>query len=138
MMSLLNFGKLKKCFNGTIGLDQHMSTSEESIEVIEGNKNSVIKDVGKEVKIYTEDSVFDGKNKSIKELYYQLKEKVEFISRTDFYGNVKLVKKKFVLDDPKDLFHLNKSNYQESYSYKIFNDKNLDYVVLMLKQKFES
>ena len=115
-----------------------MSTSEESIEVIEGNKNSVIKDVGKEVKIYTEDSVFDGKNKSIKELYYQLKEKVEFISRTDFYGNVKLVKKKFVLDDPKDLFHLNKSNYQESYSYKIFNDKNLDYVVLMLKQKFES
>ena len=26
----------------------------------------------------------------------------------------------------------------ESYNYKLFNDKNLDYVVLMLKQKFES
>ena len=166
--------EIKKYSNGTIGLDQHMSTSEKSIEVVGGNKNSVIKDVGKEVKIYTEDSVFDGKDNSIKELYYQLREKVsswegfsedyhksyvrfknsnkikvyvnvqkkclkvEFISRTDFSGNVKLVKKKFVLDDPKDLFHLNKSNYQESYSYKIFNDKNLDYVVLMLKQKFES
>ena len=27
--------------NGTIGLDQHMSTSEESIEVIEGNKKLI-------------------------------------------------------------------------------------------------
>ena len=26
----------------------------------------------------------------------------------------------------------------ESYSYKLFNDKNLDYVVLILKQKVES
>jgi len=166
--------EIKRYSNGTIGLDQHMSSSDESIEMVEGNKNSVIKNVGKEVKVYTEESVFDGKNNSIKELYYQLREKVsdwegfsedyhkshvrfknnnkikvyvnvqkkclkiDLISRTDFSGNVKSVKKKFVLDDPKDLFTLFKSNYQETYSFKLSNTKNLDYIVLMLKQKFDT
>ena len=166
--------EIKKFSNGTIGLDQHLSSSDESIEMVEGNKNSVIKDVGKEVKVYTEDSCFENREETLKELYHQLRDKVldwegfnvdyhkrscrfknnkkikiwidvqtkclniGLLSRTDFSGNVKSVKNKFVLDDPKNLFSLKKSNYQEYYSYKLFNDKNLDYVVLMLKQKFES
>ena len=166
--------EIKKYSNGTIGLDQHLSSSKESIEVVEGNKNSVIKDVGKEVIVYTEDSVFEGKDNSIKELYHQLREKVsnwegfsedyhkshvrfknnnkikvyvnvqkkclkvDLLSRTDFSGNVKSVKKKFVLDDPKNLFTLVKSNYQETYIFRISNIKNLDYIVLMLKQKFDT
>ena len=151
-----------------------MSSSDESIEVVEGNKKSVIKDVGKEVKVYTEDSVFDGKNNSIKWLYCQWRDKVsdwegfsedyhkshvrfknnnkikvyvnvqkkclkvDLLSRTDFSGNVKSVKRKFVLDDPKNLFTLVKSNYQETYSFRLSNTKNLDYIVLMLKQKFDT
>ena len=166
--------EIKKYSNGTIGLDQHLSSSKESIEVVEGNKNSVIKDVGKEVIVYTEDSVFEGKDNSIKELYHQLREKVsnwegfsedyhkshvrfknnnkikvyvnvqkkclkiDLLSRTDFSGKVKSVKKKFVLDDPKNLFTLIKSNYQETYSFRMSNTKNLDYIVLMLKQKFDT
>ena len=34
--------EIKKFSNGTIGLDQHLSSSDESIEMVEGNKNSVI------------------------------------------------------------------------------------------------
>lgn len=166
--------EIRRFSNGTIGLDQHMSSSDESIEVVEGNKKSVIKDVGREVKVYTEDSVFDGKDNSIKELYYQLRDKVcdwegfsedyhkshvrfknnkkikvyvnvqkkclkiDLLSRTDFSGKVKSVKRKFVLDDPKNLFTLVKSNYQETYSFRLSNTKNLDYIVLMLKQKFDT
>ena len=166
--------EIKRYSNGTIGLDQHMSSSDESIEMIEGNKNSVIKNVGKEVKVYTEDGCFENRDDSLRELYHQLKNKVSdwegfnvdyhkinirfknnkkikiwltvqkkclkigLLSRTDFSGNVKSVKNKFVLDDPKNLFTLEKSNYQEVFSYKLRNDKNIDYVVLMMKQKFDT
>ena len=64
--------------------------------------------------------------------------KIDLISRTDFSGNVKSVKKKFVLDDPKNLFTLSKSNYQETYIFRLSNTKHLDYIVLMLKQKFDT
>ena len=166
--------EIKRFSNGLIGLDQHMSSSEESIEVVEGNKNSVIKDVGKEVKVYTENSFFENKDESIKELYIQLKErvlgwdgstidcdkrtirlknnkkikiyitvqktclKITFLSRIDFKGNVKSIKKRFILDDPKKMFELGGNNYRDIYTYKLKNDKGLDYVVMMLKQKFDS
>ena len=65
----------QRYLNGTIGLDQHMSTSNESIEIVEGNKNSVIKDVGKEVKVYTEDSCFENREESLRDLYHQLVKK---------------------------------------------------------------
>ena len=166
--------EIKRFSNGTIGLDQHMSSSDESIEMVEGNKNSVIKNVGKEVKVYTQDDCFENKPDSIRELFYQLEGKVtdwegfnldyhknnirlknnkkikiwigvqqkclhiDLLSRVDFKGNVKSVKKKFILDDPKKLFTLRKNNYREIYSFKLRNDKNIDYVVLMMKQKFDS
>ena len=145
--------EIKRYSNGTIGLDQHMSSSDESIEMVEGNKNSVIKNVGKEVKVYTEDGCFENREESVRALYHQLKAKVSdwegfnvdyhkrscrfknnkkikiwidvqtkclhigLLSRTDFSGNVKSVKNKFVLDDPKNLFTLKKSNYQEYYIF---------------------
>jgi len=64
--------------------------------------------------------------------------KLNFLSRIDFKGDVKSKKKKFVLDDPKKLFSLIKNNYKELYTIKIKDSKNLDYVLLMLKQKFDS
>ena len=166
--------EIKRFSNGLIGLDQHMSSSNESIEMVEKNKNSVIKNVGKEVKVYTEDICFKNRSQTIRDLYHQLenmvkdwdgysvdfhKNKIRFrsnkkikiwitvqkqclqidlSSRSDFSGNVKSIKKKFVLDDPKKLFILNKNNYHEIYKYKLRNDKNIDYVVLMIKQKYDS
>ena len=42
------------------------------------------------------------------------------------------------IDDPKKLFKMFKSDYKEVYECVIRDNKNLDYIVLMLKQKFDS
>ena len=47
--------EIKKFSNSTISLNQHLPSSKESIQNIEGDKNSIIKDVGKEVKVFEED-----------------------------------------------------------------------------------
>ena len=36
------------------------------------------------------------------------------------------------------LFKMNKTKYKEGYYYKITDNKNMDYIILMLKQKFDS
>ena len=166
--------EIRRFSNGTIGLDQHMSSSDESIQSVDNRKDSVIKNVGKEVKVFTEDELFSGKKDNLRELYNEIKERVSdwedvkivpkkkyiciqknkkikiyinvrinflylgFLSRIDFSGNVKSKKKGFILDDPKKLFKMNKTNYKEGYYIKITNNKDIDYILLMLKQKFES
>ena len=166
--------EIKKYSNNMISLNQHQSSSKESIQNLEGKKNSIIKDVGKEVRVVSEDELFVGKDEGIHDLFQQMKEKIldwenvritnnykyfrvqngknikfyinpqksnlkiDFLSRIDFKGDVKSKKKKFVLDDPKKLFSLIKNNYKELYTIKIKDSKNLDYVILMLKQKFDS
>jgi hypothetical protein len=64
--------------------------------------------------------------------------KIEMVRRTDFKGNVQSVPVKFTLDDPKNLFKLNIRDHQETYTLNIENNKDLDYVLLMMKQKFLS
>ena len=166
--------EIKRYTNNMISLNQHLPSSKESIQELEGTKDSVIKDVGKEVKVVSEDELFDGTKEGLHDFYLEMKEKIldwedvrltnnnryvrvirgknikfyvnvqkgnlkiDFISRIDFRGNVKSKKKKFILDDPKKLFSLNKSNWKEEYTIKINDNKNLDYVILMLKQKFDS
>ncbi len=166
--------EIKKYSNNMISLNQHQSSSKESIQNLEGKKNSIIKDVGKEVRVVSEDELFVGKDEGIHDLFQQMKEKIldwedvritnnyqyfrvqkgknikfyidpqknnlklEFLSRIDFKGDVKSKKKKFVLDDPKKLFSLLKNKYRETYTLKLKDNKNLDYVLLMLKQKFDS
>ena len=166
--------EIKKYSNNMISLNQHQSSSKESIQNLEGKKNSIIKDVGKEVRVVSEDELFVGKDEGIHDLFQQMKEKIldwedvritnnyqyfrvqngknikfyidpqknnlklEFLSRIDFKGDVKSKKKKFVLDDPKKLFSLLKNKYKEAYTLKLKDNKNLDYVFLMLKQKFDS
>ena len=166
--------EIKKYSNNMISLNQHQSSSRESIQNLEGNKNSIIKDVGREVRVVSEDELFVGKVEGLHDLFQQMKEKIldwedvritnnfryfrvqngknikfyinpqksnlkiEFLSRIDFKGDVKSKKKKFVLDDPKKLFSLLKNKYRETYTLKLKDNKNLDYVLLMLKQKFDS
>ena len=166
--------EIKRFSNGTIGLDQHLSTSEESIQNIDGNKNSVIKKVGKEVIKYVEETSLGKIDQSLKDLYYEFRErvvdwdemrivpkrhyigfwkgnkgkfyigiqkkqlKIEVFSRIDYGGNIKSVKKKFTLDDPKNLFTLKGDKYRESFIFNYRDNKDLDYLILMLKQKYDS
>ena len=67
--------EIKKYSNGTVSLNQHQSSSKESIQKIDGNKNSVIKNVGKEVKSYDESDHTSKSNKSLVDNWNRLKEK---------------------------------------------------------------
>lgn len=64
--------------------------------------------------------------------------KIDMVRRSDFKGNVQSVPIRFTLDDPKNLFKLNKRSHQENYITTINNNKNLDYILLLMKQKFDS
>ena len=168
--------EIKKYKNNLISLNQHLPSSKESIQILEGTKDSVIKDVGKEVKVYTEDDTFGRKNVNdiTRELYEELKEKISdwedirfvpkyhyigvwkknkakfylnirknyirihIVRRLSYTGEVKSVKNKFSLDDPKKLFHEWNNKYKELYEYDLKDNKKMDYLVLMLKQKFDS
>tara|TARA_B100000519_G_scaffold196594_1_gene203133 strand:+ start:537 stop:1493 length:957 start_codon:yes stop_codon:yes gene_type:complete len=67
--------EIKKYSNGTVSLNQHLSSSKESIQKIEGGKNSIIKDVGKEVKSFEESDHTSKSNKSLIQNWERLKEK---------------------------------------------------------------
>ena len=69
--------EIKKYSNGTVSLNQHQSSSKESIQKIEGSKNSVIKDVGKEVKSYEESYHTSKLNKSVVKNWERLKKMIE-------------------------------------------------------------
>ena len=56
--------EIKRFSNNTISLNQHRSSSKESIQKIEGGKNTIIKDVNFEVKVLDEEDTMNGKNVS--------------------------------------------------------------------------
>jgi hypothetical protein len=60
------------------------------------------------------------------------------VRRIDFKGNVESIPIKFTLDDPKNLFKLLVNEYKELYTMSFDDSKDIDYIVLMLKQKFDS
>ena len=68
--------EIKKYSNGIVSLNQHQSSSKESIQNIEGNKISVIKDVGKAVKSYEESYHTLRSNKFVVKNWERLKEKM--------------------------------------------------------------
>lgn len=64
--------------------------------------------------------------------------KIDMVRRIDYKGNVDSIPIKFTLDDPKNLFKLLVNEYKEIYTMSIDDNKHIDYIVLMLKQKFDS
>tara|TARA_Y100000768_G_scaffold313539_1_gene248302 strand:+ start:2585 stop:3541 length:957 start_codon:yes stop_codon:yes gene_type:complete len=82
--------EIKKYSNNTISLNQYMSTSKESIQKLEGSENSVIKDVGKEVKVFEEDEHTSKCNEELLQRWNQLRENlseldgVELVPKRDY------------------------------------------------------
>lgn len=69
--------EIKRYSNNTIVLNQHHSSSKESIDTLNpNNSNSVISKVSKEVKIVTEDDHTSKTTDDVKEMWYELKEKL--------------------------------------------------------------
>jgi predicted transport protein len=64
--------------------------------------------------------------------------KLELLRRVDFKGNVTSTKVMFSLDDPKNIHTLFKSDHKEEYRILMKDDKDIDYIVSLLKQKYDS
>ena len=64
--------------------------------------------------------------------------KLHLLRRIDFKGNVTSAKVMFNLDDPKNIHTLYKSGHKEQYQILMKDDKDIDYIVSLLKQKYDS
>ena len=158
--------EIKQFENNLLSLTQHKNTSTESISSVEVLNGGVVKEVTKEIKVYTEDYHFDRRNvnDTIKELYSILKDRITslgevdvvprstyigFKRRTNFVdidfqkGNlwlwINLPKGK--LDDPKELSRDISSigHYGNGdYELKVFPDTDLDYVMFLINQSYKN
>ena len=54
------------------------------------------------------------------------------------WGSKGGTKKPFILDDPKKMFVIWENKYKKLYSYDLKDSKDLDYFILMIKQKYDS
>tara|TARA_B100002052_G_scaffold298992_1_gene334617 strand:- start:907 stop:1845 length:939 start_codon:yes stop_codon:yes gene_type:complete len=64
--------------------------------------------------------------------------KIHILRRIDYDGKVKDKKVIHNLKDPNKLFKIKKDSHKEIYEYFLKDDKDLDYLVLLLKQKYDS
>jgi predicted transport protein len=158
--------EVKQFENNLLSLTQQKNTSTESISSVEVDNGGVVKEVTKEIKVYTEDYHFERRNvnDTIKELYSTLKDRITglgeidvvprstyigFKRRTNFVdidfqkGNlwlwINLPKGK--LDDPKELSRDISSigHYGNGdYELKVFPDTDLDYVMFLINQSYKN
>ena len=157
--------EIKRYANGLIGFTEHKTSSDESVSTIESIENNEVKKVSKEIKVYTEDFLFENRKTSIeiKELYYALKERilglgeVNVVPRLSYVGfkrksnfvDVDFQKnnlwlwinlKKGELDDPKGITGdcSEKGHYGNGdYELRIYPDTDLDYVMFLIKQSYK-
>ena len=165
--------QVKRFKGGVISINQISSKSKESIKSVKAiniDNNKVLD----QVSVYDEDSQLKGSSQRIRELYFQLKErmsswqdvkfkttknyvsvgrgnktkiyiniqkerlKLHLLRRIDFKGNVESAKVMFTIDDPKKIHTLYKSSHKEQYQILLKDEKDIDYVVSLLKQKYDS
>jgi len=76
--------EIKRFSNNVISLNQHLPSSKESIQNIEGNKNSVIKNVGKEVKVYDESDLLKKSNEKTLDFWEELQNRFNQLDDTSY------------------------------------------------------
>ncbi len=157
--------EIKRYANGLIGFTEHKTSSDESVSTIETLENNEVKKVSREIKVYTEDFLFENSKASdeIKELYFSLKERIlslgemnivprqtyisfkrksNFVDMTFQKGNLWLWinLKKGELDDPKEITRdvSEIGHYGNGdYDLRVYPDTDLDYVMFLIKQSFK-
>jgi predicted transport protein len=155
--------EIKKYSNDTIGLNQHKSTSQESVKII-SSKDQRAEQVDKEIVVYTEEDHLKKGIPEIQELATELRDRIMELDNLEmvpvkFYIGYKLGKrlvtdfevqknqlklrvnlKKGQLDDPKNLFRdvANIGTYGRGDFEVIVTPKtDLDYIMLMVKQSYK-
>jgi len=65
--------------------------------------------------------------------------KIHLLRRADYNGKVDTAPVSFNIDDPKGFFELRRfKNHKELYEYFLTDASNLDYVLMILKAKYNS
>ena len=158
--------EVKKYENDLISFNQYKNTSSESISSVDSNSSSLVKEVTREIKIYSEEYHFERRNTPdlIKELYFNLKERivslgeVDIVPRSTYIGFKR--KTNFVdidfqkgnlwlwinlskgkLDDPKGISRDISSigHYGNGdYEVKVFPDTDIDYIMFLINQSYKN
>lgn len=155
--------EIKKYTNDTIILNQHKSTSQESVKTI-SSKDDRAEQVSKEIVVYTEEDHYQRGNPAVQELAITLKDRILELDNLEInpvkqYIGFKLNKrivtdfevqktklrlrinlKKGTLDDPKNLFR-DVSNIGTfgvgDYEAIVTPESDLDYLMSLIKQSYK-
>lgn len=170
--------EIRKFSDNIVSFNQQLSSSKESIQLVEGSKNTVIKKVSKEVKVYDEEHHLNSISEKNKQLYLLIKDELMKMDEVDFVntknyisfkknniivsyinffknsmrfdvvkGNIKQDGSKskgfFNLDDPKKVSKVIQINFKsgvkrEYYNIKVSNKEEVGYLIMLLKQKYDS
>tara|TARA_Y100000996_G_scaffold366749_1_gene312194 strand:+ start:388 stop:1320 length:933 start_codon:yes stop_codon:yes gene_type:complete len=164
--------QIKRFDNDIVSLNQISSNSKESIKEIK-NISSEDNKVLDEVEVYDEESIISKSNDLIKDIYFEIKEKlsswedinfrpakryitinkgkkitiylifqgnrikVSITRRVSWKGNIKDVPIKFDMNDPKKIFNIKGDDKRENYVYMLTNKEDLDYLVSLMKQRYD-
>ena len=157
--------EIKQYSNNSVILNQHKSVSNESIDTISTkDSDSVISQVTREVKVYSEEKHFNYCSEEIKEIYFDLKERIlelgsdiEIVPRKEYIGfkrgsnfvdiefqrkqlKIFINLKKGKLDDPMKITRdvSNVGHYGNGdYELKVDLKTDLDYLMVIIKQSYK-
>lgn len=154
--------EIKRFENNLLSFVQHKPTSTESIMPIVGDQDDTVSEVTKQVKVTTEADHYNNTSEEVRELYFELKDRimnlgeVEIVPRSAYVGfkrktnfvDITVQKKnlwlwinmpKGKLDDPKKITrdvstigHFGNGDYD----LKVSPDADLDYIMFLIKQSF--
>ena len=158
--------EIKRYSNDTVVLNQHHSNSKESIETLNPTtSNSPISQVNREVKVYTEERHVEYGSDELKEIYFDIKERIlelgsdiEIVPRKEYIGfkrgsnivDIEFQKKqlkffinmkKGKLDDPMYISRdvSNVGHYGNGdYEVRVNKDSDLDYLMVLIKQSYKT
>ena len=156
--------EIKRFENGMISFVQHKPTSSESIINISGDSDNMVSKVTKEVKVFTEAIHYNNTSDSVRETYFDLRERimnlgdVEIVPRSTYIGFKKKtnfvdinVQKKNLwlwinltigkLDDPKEITRdvSNIGHYGNGdYDLKVTPESDMDYIMFLINQSYKN
>ncbi len=159
--------EIKRYENNLLGLVQHKTTSDESISTVSTGETSMVNQVSKQIKVYSEETLIN-QSKSrpewVKELYYTFKEKILNLGEVDIKPNGNYIsfrkKSPFVdivfynqglytilnlkegtLKDPNNLMKTfgGKGHWGNGdYYTTIDSNTDLDYMMFLIKQSYQN
>ena len=173
--------EIKRFSDNTVVLNQQLAKSKESIKSVAEKNNNIIKNVSKEVKVYTVEDLLKNSTAKVKGIWDKISKKLESLELEETKSNVTKYYKRlttenniaisyfhikkdriivgivggsfkrggvksknfFVPDDFKNLMVKKERTYSHnyggmiSYSYEFFDDKNISYVMDLVKDKYE-